>query len=73
MSQSDPNPAPSRREPRRAEPLQPDAPTRGQDREPARDPGAGSADGPRSGEADTTVERQKQQSDKALENVREGY
>lgn len=59
---SDPQPVPGRKRPRRAKPLQPDLPGSGsgvEDRETPADP--------------PTAEKQKEQSDTALSNVREGY
>lgn len=64
---SDPQPAPGRREPPRAEPIQPDLPGRGTDVESDKDR-PDTADEP----ADATKQRESQ-SDNALENVREGY
>jgi len=66
------SPPPSRKPPR-AEPLQPDRPGRGDDI-----PSGGDSDDALSPPTDTdraeeSVDRQKQQSDAALENVREGY
>jgi hypothetical protein len=62
---------PRHRSPPRAEPLQPDRPGRGSDRQtpddgqpPAKGEPGGTEDGAR---------KQKQQSEDALENVREGY
>ncbi|CAM5781595.1 hypothetical protein [Rhizobacter fulvus] len=58
-------PHPTRRSPRpqRAEPLQPDRPARGDDAEPQK---------PEHDEADARAKRQ-EQTDTALDNVREGY
>ena len=58
---SDPQPAPGKKTPPRAEPLQPDRPGRGDDIEPGGEP------------HDDAAERQKSRSEDALENVREGY
>jgi hypothetical protein len=59
---------PSARKPPRAEPLQPDKPGSGD--ELTRAPG----DAPPEGDATRdSARRQKQQSDDALDNVREGY
>jgi len=63
---SDPHPTPGHPKPRRAEPLQPDRPARGNDTESA---GAETEEGA----AAESVERRKEQSDAALSNVREGY
>lgn len=59
---SDPHPVPGRKQPRRAEPLQPDLPGRGAGVESDDHPGESSA-----------AEQQKKQSEDALANVREGY
>ena len=59
---SDPQDIPGRKKPPRAEPIQPDRPVSGPTSDPARD----------DPKADT-VKRQKEQSDAALDNVREGY
>lgn len=60
--------------PRRAEPLQPDRPGRGDETEPSTD---GTADGGGSGDDATRAEsraaEQQEQLDTALENVRKGY
>jgi len=62
---------PRHRTPPRAEPLQPDRPGRGADKQ---DPGAGSA--PPKGRQESTphgAEKLKEQVDTAVENAREGY
>ena len=56
---------PRHRSPPRAEPLQPDRPGRGQDRQKA-PPGVAPAKG-------DAADKLKQQNEDALENVREGY
>ena len=53
--------------PPRAEPLQPDRPGRGDKELPPDDTGTSGNEGAES------VERQRRQSDEALENVRKGY
>jgi hypothetical protein len=63
---SDPQPARLRNKPRRAEPIQPDAPAKGQRSNPQQGPRPGGESGP-------AAKRRKRQSDTALENVREGY
>lgn len=62
---------PRHRSPPRAEPLQPDQPTKGGDRQEK-----GSGDAPAKGEQAQSpkgVEKLKKQSEDALSNVREGY
>ena len=60
---------PRHRSPPRAEPLQPDRPSQGDDKQK---PGSGQA--PAKGEqAVTNAEKLKEQSEVAVENVREGY
>ena len=61
---------PTHRSPPRAEPLQPDRPGRGSDKQP----GEGHAP-PKGqpGDSPQRAEKLKQQSDVAVENVREGY
>lgn len=59
---SDSQPVPRRKQPRRAEPLQPDLPGRGSEVESDHSP----ADPP-------TADKQKEQSETALDNVRKGY
>jgi hypothetical protein len=71
---SDPVPSPTRRQPPRAQPLQPDRPGSGDAARPADDPAgrapAGGNPGPGGGD---TARRSREQSDDALDNVREGY
>ena len=65
-------PSPSRKPPR-AEPLQPDRPGRGDDVQSGGDPDDARATPTGTDRDEDSVARQKQQSDAALENVREGY
>ena len=64
---------PPSRKPPRAEPVQPDRPGRGDDVLSNGDPDDALAPPIDTDRAEESVARQKQQSDAALENVREGY
>jgi len=61
------------RKPPRAKPLQPDRPGRGDDVQSDGDSDDALAPPTDTDRAEESVARQKQQSDAALENVREGY
>ena len=63
---SDPEPIPGRRQPARAEPMQPDRPTRGHDAVNAQHDGDDAAD-------TDSVKRRKEQSETALSNVSQDY
>jgi hypothetical protein len=65
---SDPHGTPGVRRPPRAEPLQPDRPGRGDDRQPAGD-NAGDA----SADSQEHLEKMRRQSDQAIDNTSTGY
>ena len=72
---SDPQPQPGKSRPPRAEPLQPDHPGRGDAAEAETDAGGTSVpDAPfADDESSDSAHRQRDRSDAALKNVREGY
>lgn len=70
---TDPQPPRLRRRPRRAEPLQPDNPLRGDGTQEAGTPTPAPGPAPDGSGEDGSAQRAREQSDAALDNVREGY
>ena len=70
---SDPQPAPTRKQPPRAQPLQPDAPGRGDGPAATDDDGRAGAAAPAPATAPDDAAKNAEQEKTALDNVRDGY